>query len=230
MKAGDSPFPCHWWGLGLEDAGLGDARSDLSTCGRCRFERLPALPFDLRGDFAWLRSAPIQQENIGQDLEATNPDCLRRLQDAASRGGVSLPAPFTTFLTSKALWSRVRSNTLCHLSVCPDLVPSPIGSGFLVRFLADSQGCLFWYLHLSRDGSDHAVVSSPCFYGAPDEAWDDEPADASGIAFCAESFEEFMGRFWLENEIWFACHGKTPLTDAAREYVASYWRAAKGPS
>ncbi len=229
MTPADSPFPCYWWGFGLEGAGLGESRPDVFTYGRFRFENLPTLPITLNGDFAWLRSSPVLTENIGLDRQDQNPAALRRLQGAALREGVSLPAPFTAFLSSSALWSRVRSNTLCYLSVCPGLVSSPIGTGWLVRFLADSQGCLFWYLYLARDGSDHAVVTSPCFYGAPDEAWDEEPDDPTELAYCAESFEEFLARFWLENEIWYACHEKTPMTDVAREYVARYKRTAQPP-
>ncbi len=227
MRSSDSPFPCHWWGFGLENAGLGEVRPDVATYGRYKFEDLPKLPFELRGDFAWLVSAPEQGENIGKEGEAANANSLRRLEGAAHRQNVSLPTAFVAFISSPALWSRVRSNTLCYLWVCPEPVPSPIGTGFLVRFLADSQGCLFWYLYLSRDGSDHAVVSSPCFYGAANEPWDDEPPDPSEIIYCAGSFEEFMGRFWVENEVWFSCFEKTPMSDVAREYVARYRRAAR---
>ncbi|MEH1128994.1 hypothetical protein [Micromonospora sp. CPCC 206061] len=34
--------------------------------------------------------------------------------------------------------------------------PLPDGGGHLVRFLADQQGCLYWYLHVTEDGADHA--------------------------------------------------------------------------
>jgi hypothetical protein len=55
---------------------------------------------------------------------------------------------------------RVRSNTDCFLDVCSEPIRSQVGDGWLVRFLADSQGRIFWYLYLTPDGSDHAVVSS----------------------------------------------------------------------
>ena len=34
MLPSQSPFPCRWWGSGLEDAGLGDVRPDVGTYGR----------------------------------------------------------------------------------------------------------------------------------------------------------------------------------------------------
>ncbi len=44
------------------------------------------------------------------------------------------------------------------------------------------------------------------------------------IAFCAESFEAFMGRFWLENEIWYATYRKTPKPEGGAAYVEEYRR------
>lgn len=108
------------------------------------------------------------------------------------------------------------------MDLCPEAIQSPIGGGYLVRFLADSQGCLFWYLYLTADGSDHAVVASPGFYGTEAEEWQEEPPDPGEIAFSAESFEGFMCRFWLENEIWFAGYEETPISDACHQYIERY--------
>ena len=92
----------------------------------------------------------------------------------------------------------------------------------MIRFLADSQGCVFWYLYLTSDGADHAVVSSPGFYGADVEQWQEDPPDPSEIVFCAESFEEFICRFWLENEIWFVGYENTPMPEIGRQYIERY--------
>ena len=54
----ESPFPCHWWGISLEDAGLGEVRPDVGTYGRYEFDCMPPVPYEMRGDFAWLASAP----------------------------------------------------------------------------------------------------------------------------------------------------------------------------
>ncbi|MCI0663193.1 MAG: hypothetical protein L0220_19170 [Acidobacteria bacterium] len=118
--------------------------------------------------------------------------------------------------------ARIRSTTDCYLDLCPEAIQSPIGGGYLIRFLADSQGCLFWYLYLTADGSDHAVVASVGFYGTEAEEWQEEPPDPSEIAFSAESFEAFMCRFWLENEIWFAGFEETPMLDACQHYIEQY--------
>ena len=71
--------------------------------------------------------------------------------------------------------ARIRSTTDCFIDICSEAVQAPIGGGFLVRFLADSQCCLFWYLYLTANGSDHAVVASHGFYGTEAEQWQEEP-------------------------------------------------------
>jgi hypothetical protein len=223
MRSSDSPFPCAWWGTGLGDLLPESVRPEVFTYGRFAFEHLPRLPFELRGDFAWLANAPVQEHAIAGEKPGRLAAALASLRQSAAHAGVGLPEPFTKFLGDRDLQSRVRSNTLCVLDVCPELVRSPIAGGWLARFLADSQGCVFWYLYLTENGSDHAVISSPGFYGTENEPWDEEP-DSSEIVFAAESFEAFLCRFWLENEIWFADYEKTPMPAQGREYLARYGR------
>jgi hypothetical protein len=222
VQPSDSPFPCHWWGFGLENVGLSDVRPDVGTYGCYPFEPLPPLPFVLCGDFAWLASAPAHDSCIGDEKGFASVRTFALLKQACARRGVRLPESFTKFMETPALHRRVRSNTDCFLNPCPEPVPSPVGGGHLVRFLADSQGCLYWYLYLTPDGSDHAVVSSTWFYGTEAEQWGEEPPDPAEIEYCAESFEAFLCRFWLENEIWFAEWEKTPMPESGREYIERY--------
>jgi len=245
MLPAHSPFPCHWWGMSLEPVGLGEKRPDVGTYGRYDFGQLPPLPFPMSGDFAWLATAPAHRHNIGKKYAADNARAIKFLRSSSDRLGLRLPDAFTKFMETPALQDRIRSSTDCFLDLCREPVRSPLGGGWLVRFLNDSQGCLFWYLYLTADGSDHAVVTSPDLYNPPlepseedepededcgEESEDDEPEDedweeedepdAKAIAFCAESFESFLCRHWLENEISFAqCPVKTPMPEAARQYI-----------
>ena len=206
----------------MQDAGLDDVRPDVGTYGRYEFDRLLPLPFEMRGDFTWLAAEPMHDNSISDQKAAENAKSLERLKKSSARSGVPLPQAFTKFLEKLELPKRIRSNTDCFLDLCPEPVPSPVGGGYLVRFLADSQGCVFWYLYLTSDGSDHAVVSSPGFYGAKAESRQAEPPDPVEIVYVGESFESFMCRYWLENEIWFAKWKNTPISKAGREYIESY--------
>jgi hypothetical protein len=232
MLSAQSPFPCHWWGISLAAAGLADVRPDRGTYGRYDVGRLPPLPLPLLGDFAWLAAAPAQRHNVGKKYGAEIPSALKFLRASSKDLGLPLPEPFAKFMETPSLHERIRSATDCYLDLCPEPIHSPLGGGWLIHFLADSQGCHFWYLYLTADGSDHAVVSSPDFYSTPvewsgdDESEDDEleeeEPDPSAIAFCAESFESFLCRYWLENEIVFAGCSETPMPDGCRQYIEQY--------
>ena len=211
----------------MENVGLGKVRPRVGTYGRYSYEQLPPVPFQLCGDFAWLKNAPAHDEHsIGDEKTAENGKALAQLRESCARLAVQLPEAFITFMQTRALQQRIRSNTDCYLDLCCEPTYSPVGGGYMVRFLADSQGCVFWYLYVTPDGSDHAVVSSPGFYGTEAEQWQDEPPDPAKIVFAAESFEAFMCRFWLENEIWFAGWQKTPMPDVGREYIEQYRKKA----
>jgi hypothetical protein len=103
-------------------------------------------------------------------------------------------------MSDPALRERIRSSTACYLDLHVTPVPSPAGKEYLVRFLADQQGCLSWYLHPTEDGTGHTVVCTGDLFGHDQ----DQPAHAGDIKLCAESFEAFVGRHRPENEIFFA--------------------------
>lgn len=226
MNPADSPFPCQWWGIGLDRVGLADVRPSQGTYGRYDSSLLPPAPADLRGDFAWLTSCPPCAANIAQERAAENAAALPRLRAAAGKARLALPRAFLTFVGDPALGGRVRSCTDCFLALDPEPSESPLGGGWLVRFLSDSQGCLHWYLYLAPDEPDHAVVCSPDVWSGSWEEVGEEAPDPAGIVFAAGSFEEFLWRFWVENEIWLAGYQKTPLSDPARAYVDVYRRRA----
>jgi hypothetical protein len=205
---------------------LGEVRPDIGTYGRYDFGRLPPLPFEFSGDFAWLAHRKEFDHNINNRpnlprLVAEFARSLASLEIATARLGVRLPDSFTTFMKSFELQRRIRSTTDCYLNLCGEPEPFPSTDGWLVRFMADSQGCLYWYLYLTKDWSDHAVVSSSHFYRTR-KAMRVEEQNLPDLVFVAESFEAFMCRFWLENEICYAKSEGTPMFDVCLEYVERY--------
>lgn len=233
MKPAASPYPPRWVGASLESAGLGEVRPPIGTYGEYDFDLLPPAPTDLRGDWEWLFAQQEGYDHIGDASDFDPRAVASTLRASAALVEAKLPKEFLTFIETPTLHRRIRSCTYCRLDIGQEAVPSPLDCGLLFRFLADSQGCVFWYLHVNADGSDHAVVYSPDFYGTPEEAegWGEEQPDPSRIAFAAESFEAFMWRFWLESEIWHACHSSDPMPAAGARYVEEYLaRAAKKAS
>ncbi|GID29938.1 hypothetical protein [Paractinoplanes brasiliensis] len=212
MQAQKSPFRPYWWAFGLEAAGVA-SRATMGTYGQFEFEALPPIPRQLSDNLAWLEDQPTPQAwSIG-----TKPVVeLPALEAACGQLGLKLPVVFLDFLRSPRLQSKIRSCTACYISVGPTPVTVPGIDGHLIRFLADQQGCLYWYLYLTA--TDHAVVCSADFYGGPGDSYTDD----GEIEFCGESFESFLYRFWLENEIWFAANDGEPMSADAEQYIRRY--------
>lgn len=230
VKLEQSPFPPGWWGSSLDKVGLKDQRPDVGTYGRYVQSSLPALPVPLDGKFSWLRDAGIHDWNIGDEWQEENRLALPKLEEACAAKDVALPDSFLKFFATPELHAHIRSNTDCFLALADQPVPSPVGEGALIRFLADSQGCIFWYLFIPKGQCDHAVVSSPVFYGPESELENlGDEKDPLQIVFCEESFEAFMCRFWIENEIWYSEYDDVPLGEIERLYLEAYRTAPPDP-
>lgn len=182
---------------------------------------LKELPHEIDGSFAWLSKAPRQSEwAIGDRSAAELPTQLASVTVSAARHGVTLPREFVAFIGNPDLHARLRSVTACYLDVADTVLP--FAGGYLVRFLADQQGCAFWYLFINGDGSDHGVVCSFESFDADDSDGDAAELCEAEFQFQAESFEAFLVRFWLENEIGFAVFDSTPLPDVAPRFLELY--------
>lgn len=222
MHADRSPFPVAWVGLALEGVGLDALRPRRGTYGRYDVARLPPLPVALDGGFGWLAGEPVHAEwPIGAPEDRAG---LAGRADRLLAAEPGLPPPFAGFLRRPELHGRIRSYTACFLDLCPCAVAAPGGGGRLVRFLADQQGCFWWYVFLA-DGGDHAVVLSSTFHGARDEWADDRPVESP--LFVAADVESFLCRYWLENEIAFYAGGdEAELPALASAYLDAYRRLA----
>jgi hypothetical protein len=226
-----APFPVGWFGQQL-----GDYRPDPtdSTYACYPPEELPPIRVPLDGTFRWLRSAPEQDHSVAADRDQTTA-ALERLLASAPAG---LPPEFVAFFRSPDLWRRIRSCTGCFLHLDAAAVGIRGGPGSLVRFLSDSQYCRHWHLYLAPGGTGHAVVATYFYTGSDADDLKGRLPHPKDITTCAASFEEFVYRFWLENELSFALHagelaavrdllpggpaiaGRMP--EGGREYLAFY--------
>ncbi|MBD2327229.1 hypothetical protein [Alkalinema sp. FACHB-956] len=166
------------------------------------------------------------------------------IEEKASELGLRLPPAWVQFLKSAELFCRIRSVTCCYFELGESFIPFPVEqtgeNGYLMLFLSDSQSCILWYLYINPAG-EHCIISSnrrlyPGIFEDEQtekenlgEDWDEE-WDAIHFHFCASSFEEFIYRFWVENEIWFkvqpprrfAPHREDPLLAAQQAYAEHY--------
>ena len=144
----------------------------------------------------------------------------------AGRLPVALPESLR-LLAARPEWQRrIRSATACFLDLGDFPAVTAGEDGFLVHVLSDQQWCLHWLLYLDTAGHQ-AVVATPEPIGfdlSEDESGpgsvirlDDEQL---GLTVCADTFAEFLYRFWIENEIFFALRSIQPLTPALATYAA----------
>jgi hypothetical protein len=222
MKPAQSPFPLGWWGTALDNVGLQFQRPLVGTYGCYDFPNLPELPVVLDGAFGWLTDAPLHEYNDGSDIAVKNTKNVPKLIEACKSAAVALPASFLMFIQDPDLEARIRSNTCCYFDYPDAPVRSPLGNGHLVRFLADSQRCIIWYLYIPSGTTDHAVVASPVFFDSDEDLPQGLELDSGAVVFSAESFEAFICRFWIENELWFSEIDNTRPSNVGQEYLERY--------
>jgi hypothetical protein len=204
------PFKTGWVSFDL-----GDQRPCDRTYCVYADDDLPPLPaVQHTGELQWL--TPLAPD-LDQRMQPYRPErdagegagALQRLATAARQAGLELPPAFLRLMGSAPLQGRIPSCTGCYFELGERLLPCP-GSeeDRMVCFLIDQQ----------------AVVTSPVYLEefAGDELAQAQAEFSDDAVVCAQSFEEFLYRFWLENTIWFALHDGKPLTDEQRRYLDFY--------
>jgi hypothetical protein len=224
MTGSDEKLPRAWF----TPCGHEDFWAAPSTYGLIPFEGLPALDSSSQnGGFSWLPErppddCPLQFEQFERNVGKT----LEKLTRDAAAMDVQLPESFLTFMSDPDIHSRVPTNTACYLDLSNRLIEIDGRSDAkLLRFMNDQQCVLLWYLYLQ--------VGSPVSVVFADPQWSDEaPGDTlddvitpTNLTVCAESFEEFIFRFWIENAIWFALYEKRELSEPQEAYrqAAAGW-------
>jgi hypothetical protein len=194
-------------------------------------EDLPPIPIELDDACQWLiRHGTEHEEALDKYERDLQPSNVEKL---AAERNLELPQSFRRFMTSPQLQRRVRSCTACYLDPGERVVDTTgTMAGHLIHFLSDQQSCMHWYLHLAEDGQA-AVLTSPylyCYY-IDDPEWPGYPTIALEkidlreleFSYCASSFSEFLYRFWIENEIWYAIeYDNRPLKPLELQYVNHY--------
>jgi hypothetical protein len=208
---------------------LGEYRPCNDTYCSYDLSKTPPLPSDLfKGNFDWLPKMSIEmkelmakyQQNESEEIEAAIQAILRQ----AKSFNLSLPPEFIQFMRLEDLQSQIPSCTACYFDLSTDIIPCPLShdEGYLIRFMNDQQAVLLWYLYIRPDGGHCVVVSPIPFDNAKARGQLDDSVILDNTFFCAESFEEFVYRFWLENEIWFAIEDEATLTPSQQAYLDFY--------
>ncbi len=177
-------------------------------------------------DLGWLdQEDPKSKWAIadGDAVRALTPVGLAAITD---RLPVVVPESLRLLAGRPDLQRRIRSATACFLDLGDFPVATAGEDGFLVHILSDQQWCMHWLLYLDTAGRQ-AVLATTEPIGL--DLSDDEPdlgssvclaSEKLGLTVCADTFAEFLYRFWIENEIFFALRSDQPLTPALASYAA----------
>jgi len=202
------------------------------TYGRWATDQLPGLaPASRDPTLRWLVPlAPNLADAAMKDERSLVTDHREAIASEAQRLNLTLPPSFVTLVSSEALQQSVPSPTACYFDLPERIAEVPFEPGsFVIRFLNDQQWCCVWSLLLRPDGTCAVVCSDqPIDRAERDQEEDEDAGEAestsdSEVVLCADSFEEFLYRFWFENVLWFALIGQEPaLTAEQAAYVAFY--------
>lgn len=195
----------------------------------------PVRAFD--GTLEWLLETPTHDRSLQRGPD----DPAERDADTAGLRAIvpelTLPPTFRLFIEDTEPRRHIRSATACYLDLAHFAVPVSDG-GILIHFLSDQQWVLHWLLYLGPDGSE-AVVVSPDPIGFDDG--EDEPLRLVSptdmpdrLAVCSDRFEEFLYRYWAENELFFRLAVDKTSLDALpaelRAYAMAYPREDTQPT
>ena len=219
MRPEDSPFPAGWWSSSREPLWPLRGTYDLVS-----FDVLPSLPLDrFDGTFDWLLERTTS--GGGLDYSRDEPDsegldALPALQSAARALGLQIPQTFIRFVSDPALYRRAPTPCGGSLGFSPNLIEDPSGrDGRMVRFLNDSQGCVFWYLYLSRTG-ESCVLGSTEWHDAH-HLREHQMPDPENYFWSGPDFESFLFRYWIEGQISHHYFHRQPLPPELNAYVSA---------
>jgi len=216
-------LPRGWWFARLPGYRVEDGPS--STYNRFDLDAQPAVLDRLRRGWGWLANRrpaalwAITQDDDGEDRHVL---ASARLDEVVGHHPVD-PA-LRSFVERPELQRLIRSCTGCHLDLGDFAVPIAGAPGVLCHVLSDQQWARHWLVWCA-DGQDRGtVLTSTLPYGFDTGDWypDEVPGRIDALAgsdleVCADSFEEFCFRFWIENELHFASHDGDVSPDVQTE-------------
>ena len=162
-----------------------------------------------------------------------------------------MPASLQLFAQRTDLQRRIRSCTACYLDLGDFAVETTADGTRLLHLLSDSQWTRLWFILLDRSGQQPILTTTePLGFDVDDDWWEDQeppparvPLDGSfDLEVCADSFAEFLYRFWIEDELWNALGDRPPrphvnayasglcrgLDTDPHDYIASGWADGVG--
>jgi hypothetical protein len=216
-------LPRIWWFPSTE--GLQRDGVDAGTYWAYPLEAQPTIGREADPELTWLDGQPAAAEwgLDTTDAAPTRPVALDALRAVLT--DTPAPTALVTMATRPHLQRRMRSFTGCYLDLADRAVPVA-GGGLLVHFLSDQQWIRHWLVLVDGNASAPVLSSAePIGFDLPGDDWREPlpavvPFDGSvDLTVAADSLEEFLFRFWIENEIAFRHDNGEALNGPFAAYV-----------
>lgn len=203
-------LPRAWWFPGMPDYRPQSER--YATYARYDLDTQPNISTGLDGSLDWLENVGVSEEWA---ITADDDGAHTRVQSGEKLGTLlgahSVDPSFRKFIETPTLQSSIRSSTGCYLDLGDFVTPVAGASGVLCHFLSDQQWVKHWFVYCGEGPEQGVVLASDKPYGFDTEAWFEEevPREFDALTpssgeVCADSFEEFLYRLWVENELFFS--------------------------
>jgi hypothetical protein len=203
------------------------------------FDKLPPIPKNLDNSFTWLKPVlkgkelrhtelsfmeEIRGKHYGEGVDFSED--IVRLESELKSYTIKLPEEIRIFFCNTGINGRIRSTTDCYWKLGDFIgVIAADQVYYILRFMSDSQGCLFWYICFDQTGN-HFIMASPRLYGHENQEEHNQYVENSETLigyYCADCFKEFIYRYDIEQRIWLKTHWYiADLESAEQEYVNSY--------
>jgi hypothetical protein len=213
------PFEKVWYGVELEELREFDA-----TYAGVIFDVIPTVkPEFLDGKFQYLSN---KSNLFEQDAQWKKKIDL--LQSQLPKN-IQLPESLVKFMAAPNAHHTINSCTACYFDL-PEKVKKFNWLGenaYLFHFYRDQQDCLFWYYYVRENGENCIVVSPIPFYEEGIENQLDDDVVSNDFFYTAATFEEFIFRTFVENELWFNREDEQAFSNKntekiCEEYVEEY--------
>jgi hypothetical protein len=214
-------LPRAWWFPGLPGY---RPDSQRATYVRHALDEQPGVPH--REDLNWLEDEAEKAEWSITNEDSAPVRVLTAQGIEVVAAGLPVPPSLQLLAERPELQRRIRSATACFLDLGDFAAATTIEGGCLVHVLSDQQWVRHWMLYLDGAGSEAVLTSAePIGFDLPAD-WPPPPrvipigTGEIELEVCADSFAEFLYRFWIENEIYFATRQNQALSPAAAAYAA----------
>ncbi len=194
-------------------------------------DAMPSIGRTLDGTLDWLLEAPSHVRSLERGPDDATQRDASPAELRAIAPNVTLSGAFRRFVEDPEPRRHIRSATACYLDLGHFPVRTSDG-GTLIHFLSDQQWVFHWLIYVGSDGLE-SVIGSPSPLGfddgqGPPRRLVTPATDRDELDVCSDTFEEFLYRYWAENELFFrlAVDGSSlnDMPAELREYANGYPR------